>query len=76
MGGGACPLLVGGEICLVNSVNERDLNLLTSVTWAASQRDFVSLTQGCLRQEQVCDALRCSGLRLFIDSSFDARFLH
>jgi hypothetical protein len=30
MGGGAWPLLVGGVICLVNSVNERDLNLLTS----------------------------------------------
>jgi hypothetical protein len=30
MGGGAWPLLVGGVICLVNSINERDLNLLTS----------------------------------------------
>ena len=30
MGGGAWPLLVGGVICLVNSVNERDLNLLNS----------------------------------------------
>ncbi|KAL1314017.1 hypothetical protein AAHE18_16G157700 [Arachis hypogaea] len=30
MGGGAWPFLVGGAICLVNSVNERDLNLLTS----------------------------------------------
>ena len=29
-GGGAWPFLVGGVICLVNSVNERDLNLLTS----------------------------------------------
>ena len=29
MGGGAWPVLVGGVICLVNSVNERDLNLLT-----------------------------------------------
>lgn len=25
MGGGAWPFLVGGVICLVNSVNERDL---------------------------------------------------
>ena len=32
MGGGAWPFLVGGEICLVNSVNERDLGLLTSYT--------------------------------------------
>ena len=29
MGGGAWPFLVGGVICLVNSDNERDLNLLT-----------------------------------------------
>ena len=28
MGGGAWPFLVGGVICLVNSVNERDLILL------------------------------------------------
>ena len=32
MGGGAWPFLVGGAICLVNSDNERDLNLLTSYT--------------------------------------------
>ncbi|KAK8621554.1 hypothetical protein V6N13_080987 [Hibiscus sabdariffa] len=31
-GGGAWPFLVGGAICLVNSVNERDLSLLTSYT--------------------------------------------
>ncbi len=30
IGGGAWPFLVGGVICLVNSVNERDLDLLTS----------------------------------------------
>ena len=30
MDGGAWPFLVGGAICLVNSVNERDLNLLNS----------------------------------------------
>ncbi|KAF9672699.1 hypothetical protein SADUNF_Sadunf11G0071000 [Salix dunnii] len=30
MGGGAWPFLVGGAICVVNSVNERDLSLLTS----------------------------------------------
>ena len=28
MGGGAWPFLVGGVICLVNSDNERDLDLL------------------------------------------------
>ncbi len=31
MGGGAWPFLVGGVICLVNSVNERDLDLLNSM---------------------------------------------
>ena len=32
MGGGAWPFLVGGVICLVNSVNERDLDLLNSMS--------------------------------------------
>ena len=32
MGGGAWPFLVGGVICLVDSVNERDLSLLNSCT--------------------------------------------
>jgi hypothetical protein len=30
MGGGAWPFLVGAMTCLVNSVNERDLDLLNS----------------------------------------------
>ncbi len=30
MGGGTWPFLVGGVVSLVNSVNERDLSLLTS----------------------------------------------
>ncbi len=38
MGGGAWPFLVGGVICLVNSVNERDLNLLNSHADPAIQR--------------------------------------
>jgi hypothetical protein len=39
MGGGAWPFLVGGVICLVNSVNERDLILLiTSPESSASER--------------------------------------
>ena len=33
MGGGAWPFLVGGVICLVNSVNERDLDLLNSLIY-------------------------------------------
>jgi hypothetical protein len=36
VGGGAWPFLVGGSICLVNSDNERDSNLLT--------RDVISFT--------------------------------
>jgi hypothetical protein len=38
MGGGAWPFLVGGVICLVNSVNERDLNLLNSCLNCSSKR--------------------------------------
>ena len=38
MGGGAWPFLVGGVICLVNSVNERDLDLLNSQTNLRIQR--------------------------------------
>ena len=33
MGGGAWPFLVGGVICLVNSVNERDLGQLNSALY-------------------------------------------
>ena len=57
MGGGAWPFLVGGVICLVNSDNERDLNLLNSSTkllaWLAdfleglsvfSRRKFEAIT--------------------------------
>ncbi len=53
--GGAWPFLVGGVICLVNSVNERDLNLLNSGadyylllllrgTLCASTRKFEAIT--------------------------------
>ena len=66
MGGGAWPFFVGGEIFLVSSVNERDLSLLNCVKYdsysISSWRDFVCLTEGSLRQEHICDALRCSGL--------------
>ena len=46
MGGGAWPFLVGGVICLVNSVNERDLSLLTS----RSNPDWLRLLRGTLWQ--------------------------
>ena len=35
MGGGAWPFLVGGVIRLVNSVNERDLDLLNSRAYSS-----------------------------------------
>ena len=38
MGGGAWPFLVGGVICLVNSVNERDLSLLNSDAYSILDR--------------------------------------
>ena len=41
MGGGAWPFLVGGVICLVNSVNERDLNLLTSNSYVNRGSNFL-----------------------------------
>ncbi len=42
MGGGAWPFLVGGVICLVNSVNERDLDLLNSSLYPSGyRRDFL-----------------------------------
>ena len=41
MGGGAWPFLVGGVICLVNSVNERDLDLLTSPSKLRLLADFL-----------------------------------
>ena len=41
MGGGAWPFLVGGVICLVNSVNERDLKLLNSHTILESWLNFL-----------------------------------
>ena len=44
MGGGAWPFLVGGVICLVNSVNERDLGLLNS--WANPSGFFFNFLEG------------------------------
>ncbi len=40
MGGGAWPFLVGGVICLVNSVNERDLSLLNNGVNESSLADI------------------------------------
>ena len=50
MGGGAWPFLVGGVICLVNSVNERDLDLLNSSTKdSLFGRDFLEGLSVCSR---------------------------
>ena len=49
MGGGAWPFLVGGVICLVNSVNERDLNLLNSYAYL---RISGKLLRGTLRAKR------------------------
>ena len=46
MGGGAWPFLVGGVICLVNSVNERDPRLLNSRVNANQSRLLLRGTFG------------------------------
>jgi hypothetical protein len=46
MGGGAWPFLVGGVICLVNSVNERDPRLLNS---RVNEFHWLRLLRGTLR---------------------------
>ncbi len=55
MGGGAWPFLVGGVICLVNSVNERDLDLLNSSMNSRIHSTLLrgtigDLADGCSRQ--------------------------
>ncbi len=52
MGGGAWPFLVGGVICLVNSVNERDQHLLTS-PWMNNPRYFLEGLCGSKRMEVI-----------------------
>ncbi len=46
MGGGAWPFLVGGVICLVNSVNERDPCLLNNFANAFVLVEFLRGTFG------------------------------
>ena len=52
MGGGAWPFLVGGVICLVNSVNERDLDLLNSHARCPSRHGAVDFLEGLLVSNQ------------------------
>ena len=63
MGGGAWSFLVGGVICLVNSVNERDLSLLTS---------YANLLTGEASAGRGVSALLC---RAWILEEFVANFL-
>ena len=75
MGGGAWPFLVRGVICLLNCVNERDLNLLNRSAYlrisAFLLRGTVCVSvYGSLRLKQVCDALRCSGLHARYTDAF------
>ena len=51
MGGGAWPFLVGGVICLVNSVNERDLSLLNSGAFLTKGRRLLRGTFRFYRKE-------------------------
>jgi hypothetical protein len=55
MGGGAWPFLVGGVICLVNSVNERDLNLLNR------PQNFV-FKEAFLEGRRVSNARKCEAI--------------
>ena len=48
MGGGAWPFLVGGVICLVNSVNERDLDLLNSALQCSLTGVVYALLRGTI----------------------------
>ncbi len=54
MGGGAWPFLVGGVICQVNSVNERDLSVLVVravlLYGTRIETDDRCLADGSLRQ--------------------------
>ena len=77
MGGGAWPFLVGGVICLVNSVNERDLDLLNSSAnlWLRLQllRGTLSLSdkevRGNNRSVMPLDVLGCTRATLIRSSS-------
>ncbi len=55
-GGGAWPFLVGGVICLVNSVNERDLSLLNSRT-NLTIRPFDFLEGLSVSSRRKCEAI-------------------
>lgn len=61
MVGGAWPFLVGGVICLVNSVNERDLGVLTRgrYNFVAACPFLDGLRASSPRKLQAITGLRC-----------------
>ncbi len=77
MGGGAWPFLVGGVICLVNSVNERDLDLLNSTRYHSIFLHFLeglsvgypTEVRGNNRSVMPLDVLGCTRATLIRSSS-------
>ena len=78
MGGGAWPFVVGGVICLVNSVNERDLILLNSFMYL---RIYIGFLEGLCdfkrkevwgnnRSVMPLDVLGCTRATLMYSTSF------
>jgi hypothetical protein len=61
VGGGAWPFLVGGVICLVNSVNERDLNLLNSNVNPGLSLFFLPSRGGGRKSSWLVAALKSGG---------------
>ena len=53
VGGGAWPFLVGGVICLVNSVNERDADLLNSTAQRLTSEAVDVVGHSCPRLSAV-----------------------
>jgi hypothetical protein len=62
MSGGAWPFLVGGVICLVYSVNERDLDWLTSPDQSQDWLFVVSF-RGMRGQTLALEAAKCGLLK-------------
>ena len=69
---GAWPFLVGGAICLVYSVNERDLDFKWATPNEAKscEQDKTLHTLGRRRLKQVCDAFWCLGQHVRYTENF------
>jgi len=66
MGGGAWPFLVGGVICLVNSVNERDLTYILKESHRGLGTGFAEFLRGEIGQLIFKRAYLMPGRRYFI----------